>query len=217
MDWTQHIDGYCERTDFTFWSEPLNALTNLAFLLAALVMWRRAGGLVPARVLCLIVFAIGIGSLLFHTFATAWAALLDVVPIGLFILCYLYLVHRHFIGWGRRVSLLATALFVPYAALVVPVVASVPFLRVSGFYWTVPLLLFAYGAALYRRMPDTARGMLLGGALLCVSIVLRSVDEAVCAVFPIGTHIGWHLLNAVMLGWMIEVFVRHEERPASRV
>ena len=36
----RQFDAYCERADFTFWSEPVNALTNMAFLIAALVMWR---------------------------------------------------------------------------------------------------------------------------------------------------------------------------------
>jgi len=26
---------------------------------------------------------------------------------------------------------------------------------------------------------------------------------------PMGTHFLWHLLNAAMLGWMIEVYARH--------
>jgi hypothetical protein len=25
----------------------------------------------------------------------------------------------------------------------------------------------------------------------------------------VGTHLFWHLLNAVMLGWMIEIYRRH--------
>ena len=44
MDWTAQIDGYCERLDGAFWAEPLNAWTNLAFLLAAWVMARRLRG-----------------------------------------------------------------------------------------------------------------------------------------------------------------------------
>jgi len=30
-----------------------------------------------------------------------------------------------------------------------------------------------------------------------------------CVDFPLGTHFLWHILNAVMLGWMIEVYHRH--------
>ena len=33
-DWFETIDAYCERTDATLWSEPLNALSNLAFIAA---------------------------------------------------------------------------------------------------------------------------------------------------------------------------------------
>ena len=36
MDLMQAIDGYCERTGPEYWSEPVNAVTNAAFLIAAL-------------------------------------------------------------------------------------------------------------------------------------------------------------------------------------
>jgi hypothetical protein len=48
VNWSEQIDAYCERTDFSYWSEPVNAVTNLAFLVAAVWMWRRTGGWDPA-------------------------------------------------------------------------------------------------------------------------------------------------------------------------
>ena len=42
MNWSQKVDIYCERTDFAFWSEPLNAVSNAAFVIAALLVWREA-------------------------------------------------------------------------------------------------------------------------------------------------------------------------------
>ncbi|THH35842.1 hypothetical protein E4Z66_12240 [Aliishimia ponticola] len=215
MDWNRQIDGYCERIDFSFWSEPVNAITNAGFVVAAAWMWQRCAGVTMARVLCVILFTIGIGSFLFHSYATQWAALADVVPIGVFILLYLFLVNRDVVGMKGWQALLATALFFPYAALLVPVLDRIPFLRVSDFYWTVPILLFVYGALLRKRVPQTARGLVIGGLILCVSISLRSVDEALCDHVPIGTHFLWHVLNAVMLGWMIETYRRHQV-PARR-
>jgi hypothetical protein len=38
---TASVDIYCERIDPGFWAEPVNALTNLAFLLAAAFVWPR--------------------------------------------------------------------------------------------------------------------------------------------------------------------------------
>lgn len=209
MNWSEQIDGYCERTDFTYWAEPLNAVTNAAFLIAAVIMWRRTAGLPWARALCVVLFAIGVGSFLFHTHATGWAALADVAPIGVFILLYLFLVNWHMLRWPVWAALLGTLGFLPYAAGVTDLLRDVPFFQVSGFYWTVPILLVVYGVYLLGSQYRMAKGFLTGAAILSVSISLRSLDETLCEVFPIGTHIFWHILNAIMLGWMIEVYRRH--------
>ena len=208
MDWFEQVDGYCERTDFSYWSELINAATNLAFIIAALVLWRRSTGVPMARVLSVILFATGIGSFLFHTHATLWASVADVVPIGIFILTYLFVVNRDMVPMGGWLAALATALFIPFAAVLVPVLNQIPFIAISNFYWTVPILLALY-AVLLRRKPGIAQGFLIGAALLCLSITIRSLDEILCDVIPVGTHFVWHLLNGVMLGWMIHVYTRH--------
>ncbi|SEW24907.1 Ceramidase [Cognatiyoonia koreensis] len=209
MDWLQQIDGYCERTDFAYWSEPLNAVTNLAFILAALFMWRRTEGVTGGRVLCVILFAIGIGSFLFHTEATVWAALADTAPIGLYILTYLFLVNRDVMGWPAWAAAFGTLAFLPYAAVVVPALNQIPFVRISNFYWTVPILLFLYAYVLRNRRPQVSRGFVTGGVVLCVSITARSLDEILCDTLPLGTHFIWHCLNGLMLGYMIHVYTRH--------
>lgn len=211
MDWTQQFDGYCERTDFSFWAEPLNAWTNALYVIGGVYMlWRcRRNGLPITQVLGVTLVLIGIGSFLFHTFATAWASLADVAPIGAFILVYLFAVNRDVIGMKWWVAVLATSLFAPYAAAVVWGANQLPFFRISNFYWAVPLLLLAYAPVVTRRNPATARGMVFGAALLSVSIAVRSVDEAWCHHWPHGTHIGWHFLNSIMLPKMIEVYRRH--------
>lgn len=211
MDWTAPVDAYCERLAPGFWAEPLNAVSNLAFLLAAAVMWHRTRGraLPLAPALAAILAAIGVGSFLFHTVATAWAALADVVPIGVFILVYLYAANLHVLGLSARTALLGTLAFLPYASILTPLFSTLPFLSISSFYWTVPLLIFAYAALLARRHPATAARMALGGALLTLSITARSLDMILCPAWPLGTHFLWHLLNAVMLGWMIELYARH--------
>nr|WP_272209984.1 ceramidase domain-containing protein [Marinicella sp. W31]MDC2875834.1 ceramidase domain-containing protein [Marinicella sp. W31] len=84
------IDLYCERTAAGFWNEPVNALTNLAFILAALIAWptawhRPQRSLIEMTVIALVA-AIGVGSFLFHTLATPLSGALDVIPIWLFFL-----------------------------------------------------------------------------------------------------------------------------------
>lgn len=211
MDWTRAIDGYCERTGPEYWSEPVNAITNAAFLIAAAGLYARTGpGRRPVQsVLIALLAMIGVGSYLFHTHAQPWAALVDVMPIGLFILTYVYAANRDFWRLPVWAAALGTALFIPYAALTVPVFSALPFFEISAAYWPVPLLIAIYAIALKRRAPATAAGLGIGTGLLVASLTFRSIDEPLCAALPLGTHFVWHILNATMLGWMIEVHRRH--------
>lgn len=211
MDWFAPVDAYCERTGPDYWSEPVNALTNLAFLLAAVVIWRRlqGPGLAMGRVMAAVLFVIGIGSWLFHTHANPLTGLMDVVPIVAFILLYVFAATRDYFGVRPLVAALVTAGFIPYAALTIPLFDQVPGLGSSASYAPVPLLIGLYALLLRRRLPQVARGLAIGAGLLILSLTFRTLDQASCALLPVGTHFLWHILNAIMLAWMIEVWRRH--------
>ena len=209
MELLREIDGYCERLGPGYWAEPVNAVTNAAFVIAAIWMWRRSAGVSLARGLAAVLFAIGVGSYLFHTHAQVWAAIADVAPIGIFILLYLFAVNRDVWGMPVWAALLGTVLFLPYAALTIPLWQGVPVFGVSAGYMPVPTLILIYALLLWRMVPRVAHGLAIGAAILLVSLALRSIDESICAQVPLGTHFLWHILNGVMLGWMIEVYRRH--------
>ena len=209
MGWLDAVDGYCERTGPEYWSEPVNAVTNAAFLIAAAVVWPRVRGMPTGQVLAGILAAIGVGSYLFHTHANPLTGMLDVLPILVFILVYLFAASRDFLGLSPMRAGLATAAFIPYAAATVPLWAMVPGLGSSAGYAPVPVLILVYGWLLRARAPATARGLAIGAGLLIVSLTFRTIDEPLCDAIPVGTHFLWHILNGIMLGWMIEVWRRH--------
>lgn len=211
MELTRAIDGYCERLDPSYWAEPINAVTNAAFLIAAWFMWRRSAGVPLARALVVILFAIGVGSFLFHTHAQVWAAIADVVPILMFILVYIFAINRDAWGFGAVGALALTGLFIPYAAVTVPIFQLLPIGGTAG-YAPVPTLILIYAVLLRRREPVLARGLAIGAGILLLSMTMRTIDEPLCDLIPMGTHYWWHILNAIMLGWMIEVYVRHIKR-----
>ena len=130
MELLRDIDGYCERIDASYWAEPVNALTNLAFVLAAVLMWRRSAGAPLARVLCIVLGVIGLGSYLFHTHAQVWAAIVDVTPILIYILLYIFAVNRDVWRMPWWMAALGAAAFVPYAVLTVPIWQNLPVLGV---------------------------------------------------------------------------------------
>ncbi|MCX7889248.1 MAG: ceramidase [Rhodobacteraceae bacterium] len=212
MNWTAAMDLYCERTDPSLWSEPLNALSNLAFLVSALVMWRRVRGqgLPLAVALCAVLAVIGLGSFLFHTLAVGWAATADVLPILVFIMLYLFAIWRDYAGLRPAWAAAGALAYLPFAALTVPLFHRyAPWLGSSADYGPVPVLLIAFTIGLWRRAPATARGIGIGTLMLLLSLTFRTLDLPLCGLWPHGTHFVWHGLNAVMLGWMIEVYRRH--------
>lgn len=212
--WLESVDAYCERTGPDYWSEPLNALTNLAFVLAAVLVWPHLRGRLTGRVMAITLAVIGIGSWLFHTHANRLTGLMDVLPILGFILIYVFVATRDYLGARPWVAGLVTAGFIPYSALLVPVFGLIPGIGSSAGYAPVPLLILIYALLLRARAPRTARGLAIGAGILILSLTLRTLDQPLCHAIPIGTHLWWHLLNATMLGWMILVWARHQDRAA---
>ena len=111
------VDRYCERTSAAIDAEPINALTNLAFLVAAWAAWRlhrraprsQAGGLIS--VLIANIAIVELGSFAFHTIATNWARWLDIGPIVLFMLLYLWFVLTHLLAWPRWIRVVALVVY----------------------------------------------------------------------------------------------------------
>jgi len=215
MDWQRILDGYCERvgTDPNFWGEPVNAITNLSFLVAAAVTfriaWRAPRRDGTALLLCANLFLIGVGSFLFHSFATPWAALADVLPIMTMILLYFGLVLVRAYGLrGYQATGLALC-FLPVAALFDWLLEATPFDGANAQYLAALMLLAVNGLVLQAREHPLANWLYLAGGLFTLSLLLRMSDEAICASFPTGTHFLWHLLNGLLLGILIAGYIRH--------
>ena len=138
----------------------------------------------------------------------------DVVPIQLFILTYLYFATVRFFALPRWAGALAVVLFMPYAALVARgdrrggraaervgrlCAGSDPDRGLRG---RAAPARAGDGAAASRSAPASSRRR-----WSFARSTRRSAPR-----LPIGTHFLWHLLNGVMLGWMIVVLLRHEDR-----
>ncbi len=200
VNWSQPVDIYCERTDPSFWAEPVNAITNAAFLIAALVAfvhWRRAGGCDwPVAILITLTAVIGVGSFIFHTVATRGAVLFDTVPIALFIYSYLFLALRRFIGLSLSPSLAVLAAF---AAVSYGLTQIVPRGALNGSYAYMPALAATLMVGWLARHQQAGRWVMAAGVTLAVSLTFRSIDQTVCAAVPLGTHFLWHCLNGLVL------------------
>ena len=230
MAWTDKVFAYCERgLDPGFWAEPLNALSNGSFFAAALVgliLWLRApAGQRDMVRLALIVMVglIGIGSFLFHTLATRWAAVADTVPIGLFMVTYVAFALSRFLKLGWALTGLGLLLFVatlPGASMVR--CAGGPCLGGSIAYVPALIMLAVVGGVLAHRRHGAAPALLAAAGLFFVSLALRTLDRPICpltaitAVRMTGTHVLWHICNGLLLFVLLLTALRHGHPPLRR-
>jgi hypothetical protein len=215
MDWSTPINQYCERTDASFWSEPANALTNVAFLIAAAVAfssWRRAGARDwPALALIAVVVAVGLGSFIFHTVATRGARLADIIPIAVFIYGYLLLALRRFLSLPAAISI---AIVVAYVAGAQALSSLAPPQAFNGSISYLPALVALIAVALAAH-GQTRLGLGLAAAIFAGSLALRTADFAVCDAFPLGTHFIWHVLNATVLYVLLQTAIAETRQRAA--
>ena len=242
MTFGEHVFLYCERgTDTALLAEPINALSNLAFLFAALtglqlVLWRpREERDADHFLLVGLVFLVGLGSLALHLLSTQGTELLDVVPIGVFMLVYLGFALNRFLGVPAGFTVLFVIGFTAIMAMTVqvrcwdggvgipgPEVGGVkPCLNGSVFYLPALVALIVVGLLAEERRHRAAPYLLWTAAIFAVSITLRSLDFALCDRIVIegrkvGTHFAWHMLNALALFLLLRASLDGGPSPASR-
>ena len=205
------VDLYCERLGPDFWAEPVNAVTNMSFLVAAWYAWLRAKrqNLLSPAVwsLLLLTCAIGLGSASFHTFATGLTRLMDYLPILLFQLTYVWLYCRRVI----KLQLWTTSSAIILYLVVVLAARQFPeVLNGSLIYAPAILVLVVFG--IYHAVSQrNERLVLITAALIFfISLLSRTIDELICSYIPLGTHFLWHLLNGVVLYLLLATFMTNQ-------
>jgi hypothetical protein len=186
---TDYVDGYCERVGPGLWGEPLNDLSNLAFLVAAVLVWRLAAGNRTGRLLAVLIGLVFVASSVFHLLATRWAGAADSLAILVFVLVYAVVFVRRY--WSRRWAWVAVPGF-----LALTVVTAL----LGGGLYLAPLIgLFAFAAVLAIQRDTAWTRFAVAGAVFALSLSLRTLDRDVCDYVPVGTHFLWHLLNGLVL------------------
>ena len=225
MTFGEHVFLYCERgTSAALTAEPINAVSNVAFILAALMglqllEWRPREQQTSDHFLLIgLVALIGIGSFAFHLLATQESELLDVIPIAVFTLVYLGFALNHFLGvppgWmvllviGFTILMGATSQVRCWDGGVgIPgpeAQGAKTCLNGSVFYLPALGALIVVGLLLEERRHRAAPYVLWAAAIFAISLTLRSLDLALCGKFliedqKVGTHAAWHVLNALAL------------------
>lgn len=220
-DMCRAVDIYCERTTDALWAEPLNAMSNLAFLIAATAVWqlhkahpdRRTDGWITALVAILV--TVGFGSFAFHTIATRWAEWADVIPILVFMLAYCWLFLTLFFHWHWAARL----------ATVAALFASTFWLEAENFDWLLwggamylpsIAMLLGLGFAMRHRHSAAGTAFFVATGVFLLSFTARTIDMPLCPSWPSGTHYFWHICNATVLYLLTRIIVLHPPDETAR-
>lgn len=199
---------YCERTESSFLSEPINFFSNAAFLISAYFAYQLLKKYkIKERsyyILVLLLTLIGVGSALWHSFRDPYALLLDALPIFAFFLLFLYLLFRKLIGNGKKafVLLIIFFLFQVVVSYLLP-----NFLNGSVRHLVNGVVFGMLAFILYRENKPIRKDMIIALSLYSLAIVFRSVDNSICSLLPIGTHFLWHIFNAIAAFYAMKLLV----------
>ncbi len=238
------IFDYCERgRDASFWAEPLNAVTNGGFILAALtgavmIATRPSHERSFWQIFFVLNFiAIGVGSFLFHTVPNVNTALADTGPIGIFMLTYLIFALRRLAGASWLVTTAGIAAFIGLMVMAfkmqcwdgrmgfsldVPPGAQAKCLNGSLGYGPAVLAMWLIAAWLGLRRHPAALLIFSAALTFAVSLTFRSLDQRLCADWVIlghrmGTHFIWHLLNSLTLFLLLLAAIRYARWPKQEL
>jgi hypothetical protein len=201
-----HIGYYCGRFGPGLWGEPLNSLSNLAFVLGAVIafrVWRSRQNPDPWQLLLFaLAAAIGFGSFAFHSHPTPTTLIIDLVPIQIFGLAALAYICLRYLGFGAIKTVLLLLAFFLVRQLWV---GSVNPGLLGGGITHVPtvLLLFGFGVTLKLRRAPLANFLFLAGGAYVAALLVRTWDLYLCSALPIGLHWLWHLLTATAASLVI--------------
>ncbi|MEH6832408.1 MAG: ceramidase domain-containing protein [Sulfitobacter sp.] len=220
MNMLPYIDLYCERTAPGLWNEPLNAFSNVAFLIAAFLALRialRRGQPDPLEIgVITLGGTIGVGSFLFHIFANSATELADVIPIWSFVALYVLLIIYRSTdqNLSRTLRIGGISAFISGAVVwftsndITTNATTRPDILNGSLQYAPALIALVIFAALTTLRKHPARNyIVLAAVLFFASLIFRSIDLALCETTRIGTHFMWHLLNGAMVAVLLQALV----------
>ena len=201
---------YCERTTLEAFGEPINALSNLAFIFCGLILIFKKK--IKFNPLPYLVIFIGISSFLFHYLPTKLFSILDIFSIALFVIFYNILLTKNILKYPMSYSILSSLLLLLISyftgtLLLYSIIGS------SSFY--LGILIYMLFILFLIRKIENRKYFLFAIILFTISILFRTIDNFLCNYFLYGTHFIWHILNSLVLYYLV-IYIRLTNRTSPK-
>ena len=220
MKHAEHWYGVCERNAMGIIGEPLNAISNLAFIYVAVAIFRyfrkhedlEHRRIWDIKLMTGLIFVIGVNSIIFHTFPNPTTEMMDTIPIVLFILIYFCSILFRIGKCSKFQAVVGFTAFVGFSHILVHQFPRA--LNDSIGYLSSMMALIAVAVWLHLRARPSSSHFMLAALIGVVSLFCRVIDRELCDIWPYGTHFLWHGLNATLLYILMKQIIRNVNREA---
>ncbi len=207
---------YCEQAAFSGIFEPLNGITNFAFIIAGILLLlrlrKKSIQSLAARTLAVMLICVGIGSLAWHTYRNDFTFWIDTIPIYLFVVYYLWVYVSHS-AQKLPLRILFFLGFFIYTPVLIYLFRDLQDTKVLGNGSLEYISAISYFAVLqlYNQFnrKELVRPSFIVVFLFMVSLVFRQLDLISCDAFGFGTHFMWHIFNAIVLYSFVHILYLH--------
>lgn len=201
---------YCEQVAGFWLTQPLNVITNLAYIIGGVYLYRyvkvnnlnRNLGIILSGLM----IALGVGSTAWHSHKSIPTIMMDEVPIYLFILLSIFILTK-----SLTKSFLNTLGAMGLVAIIYHVIFT--YIPGAGVYsgslkYAFALFVFVALSMLVVKKYGQEYNFSTPLCIFAIAIALRSVDLYICQYFPLGTHFLWHILVAAAMYTGSKVILR---------
>lgn len=202
---------YCEKPLFSGFFEPLNFLSSLLFIISAIGLFflfkNNKIKDVKSRIFLVLVFLVGVGSLLWHLKRDMLTLFLDIIPILVFLLVYFYFLLLR-ISKDKRFSFFGIIAYIVLTIIMSFVLrATAKSAIFNGAYEYIPAALFLFLLVIYSYIKDItlAKRITVVFLLFVAALFSRQVDLMICPYLRFGTHFLWHLLNSINIYYSVKI------------
>ncbi len=204
---------YCEAPLYGAYFQPLNTISNLAFIIATALFYvrlKKANGVdTRFQIFAVLLITFGVGSAAWHAFPNFWTWLLDVVPVSVFFVYLAYYVHVR-VFTRKRIAQLWFIAFLLWTGIVTLALQFLFERMLNGAESYIAQLTYLFGIAVYATYKNNsiAKWVFLLTGIFLIQLFFRQNDQAFCEVWPYGLHFLWHTTGgfSIYLGLYIIYF-----------
>ena len=193
------VDIYCERIAYGFFNEPLNLISNIFFVIAGILIIKNYKISVcekPMIIFGSLVISVGLGSFLFHGFATHFTMAVDIIAIAVCVFYVIYIYLDQLLSFClKKIILIYGVLIV--LSLIIPMIISSEVTNGSSSYFGILLIILLIYFLDHNQKAKVITLQVF--VLFAISLLIRSIDMSICSYIPVGVHYLWHALNALLL------------------